>query len=219
MKPRLLDLFCGAGGAAMGYHRAGFEVVGVDHRPQPEYPFEFVEMDVFEALRGVEGFDIIHASPPCQPFTAMRTLADAGGKRLRPSEDLVDATRDRLLAIGVPWVMENVKGSPLLNPLQLCGSSFGLPLWRHRLFESSHLIFGLPCRHKDVPPPIAVYGDHPQQPGDKLYRIRRARTLAEGQEAMGIDWMPWRPLTQAIPPAYTEWIGTQLLASLAVSRA
>jgi DNA (cytosine-5)-methyltransferase 1 len=141
----------------------------------------------------------------------MRTLADAGGKRIRESEDLVDETRDVLLASGLPWVMENVKGSPLLNPLQLCGSSFHLGVRRHRLFESSHLLFGLPCAHKEVGRPIAVYGDHPQQPGDKSYRINRARTLAEGQEAMGIDWMPWKPLTQAIPPAYTNWLGRQLV--------
>ena len=95
-----------------------------------------------------------------------------------------------------------------------CGSSFGLDLRRHRLFESNQLIFGTPCRHADVGPPIAVYGDHPQQPGDKSYRIRRARTLAEGQAAMGIDWMPWKTLTQAIPPAYTEWVGAQLLRAV-----
>jgi DNA (cytosine-5)-methyltransferase 1 len=217
VKPRLLDLFCGAGGSAMGYHRAGFEVVGVDRDPQPEYPFEFIQMDVFEAVRGVEGFDAIHASPPCQPFTAMRTLADAGGKRLRPSEDRVDETRAALQAIGVPWVMENVKGSPLINPLQLCGSSFNLLVRRHRLFESTHLMFGLPCRHAEMPRAIAVYGDHPQSPGDKSYRINRARTLAEGREAMGIDWMTWRPLTQAIPPAYTEWIGRQLIRAIEVA--
>jgi len=213
MKPRLLDLFCGAGGAAMGYHRAGFDVVGVDIAPQPHYPFEFVQMDVLDFLRrgGWVRYDVIHASPPCQPFTAMRTLADAGGKRIREHADLVDVTRDALERTDSPWIMENVVGSPLRNPLMLCGSSFGLPLRRHRLFESSELIFGLPCRHADVPPPIAVYGDHPQQPDDKSYRIRRALTLDEGQQAMGIDWMPWRPLTQAIPPAYTEWIGQQVI--------
>jgi DNA (cytosine-5)-methyltransferase 1 len=214
VKPRLLDLFCGAGGAAMGYARAGFEVIGVDHRPQPEYPFEFIEMDVFEALRGAEGFDAIHASPPCQPFTAMRTLADAGGKRIRETSDHLEETRKRLVGIGVPYVIENVVGAPLINPVMLCGSSFGLALRRHRLFESSELIFGAPCRHADVPAPIAVYGDHPQQPGDKPYRIRRARTLLEGQEAMGIGWMSWKPLTQAIPPDYTEHIGRQLIRSV-----
>ena len=206
MKPRLLDLFCGAGGAAVGYHRAGFDVVGVDIKPQPHYPFEFHQADALTFP--LDGFDAIHASPPCQAYTSMRRLGKNAG---RDAPELVEPTRARLIVSGRPWVMENVVGSPLLNPLRLCGSSFGLGVRRHRLFESSGLIFGLPCRHDLQPEPVAVYGDHPQQPGDKTYRVRRARTLAEGQAAMGIDWMPWRPLTQAVPPAYTEWIGARLL--------
>jgi DNA (cytosine-5)-methyltransferase 1 len=211
MKPRLLDLFCGAGGAAMGYHRAGFEVVGVDIKPQPHYPFAFIRGDALEVIRlatDAEHFDVIHASPPCQAYTSMRHLGKRAGEG---APDLVDATRDALEATGVPWVMENVMGSPLRNPLTLCGSTFLLEVRRHRLFESSHLLFGSPCQHGAMPRPIAVYGDHPQQPGDKTYRVNRARTLHEGQRAMGIDWMPWKSLTQAIPPAYTEWIGRQLL--------
>jgi DNA (cytosine-5)-methyltransferase 1 len=216
MRPRLLDLFCGAGGAAMGYHRAGFEVVGVDIKPQPEYPFDFIQADALVYLAdvietGFAKFDVIHASPPCQAYTSIRHLGKRAGEG---APDLVDATREVLEASGRPWIMENVKGSPLRNPLTLCGSSFGLHVRRHRLFESSELLFGLPCRHKEMPRPIAVYGDHPQQPGDKTYRVNRARTLVEGQEAMGIDWMPWKPLTQAIPPAYTEWIGAQLLSAV-----
>ena len=209
MKPRLLDLFCGAGGAAVGYHRAGFDVVGVDIKPQPHYPFEFHQADALTFP--LDGFDAIHASPPCQAYTSMRRLGKNAG---RDAPELVEPTRARLIVSGRPWVMENVVGSPLLNPLRLCGSSFGLGVRRHRLFESSGLIFGLPCRHDLQPEPVAVYGDHPQQPGDKTYRVRRARTLAEGQAAMGIDWMPWRPLTQAVPPAYTEWIGARLIANL-----
>ena len=209
MKPRLLDLFCGAGGAAVGYHRAGFDVVGVDIKPQPHYPFEFHQADALTFP--LDGFDAIHASPPCQAYTSMRRLGKNAG---RDAPELVEPTRARLIVSGRPWVMENVVGSPLLNPLRLCGSSFGLGVRRHRLFESSDLIFGLPCRHDLQPEPVAVYGDHPQQPGDKTYRVRRARTLAEGQAAMGIDWMPWRPLTQAVPPAYTEWIGARLIANL-----
>ena len=214
MKPRLLDLFCGAGGAAMGYHRAGFEVVGVDIKPQPQYPFEFHQADALtyldEAGKHLD-FDAIHASPPCQAYTSMRHLGKRAGFG---APDLIDATRTVLSGTGLPWVMENVKGSPLLSPLILCGSSFDLNVRRHRLFESNVLILGTPCRHSDHGQPIAVYGDHPQQPGDKTYRINRARTLGEGQAAMGIDWMAWRSLTQAIPPAYTEWIGRQLLAAI-----
>ena len=216
-RPRLLDLFCGAGGAAMGYHRAGFDVVGLDVNPQPEYPFPIMEMDALDFLRrgGAVRYDVIHASPPCQAYTSMRHMGKGAGDG---APDLVDPTREALERTGLPWVMENVAGSPLRNPLVLCGSSFGLGVRRHRLFESSELIFGTPCRHKDVPRPIAVYGDHPQSPGEKgTYRVNRARTLAEGQAAMGIDWMPWKRLTQAIPPAYTEHIGRQLIRAVEVA--
>lgn len=214
MKPRLLDLFCGAGGAAVGYAAAGFHVVGVDLRPQPEYPFPFIESDAIEYLSETlaAGFDAVHASPPCQAYTSMRHMGKRAGEG---APDLVDQTRAALETTGLPWIMENVVGSPLRNPLVLCGSSFGLGVRRHRLFESSELIFGTPCRHTEVARPIAVYGDHPQSPGEKgTYRVNRARTLAEGQVAMGIDWMPWKRLTQAIPPAYTEHIGRQLLSSI-----
>lgn len=204
----------------MGYARAGFDVVGVDLAPQPHYPFAFEQMDALSYLawvadrvqHGFRDFDAIHASPPCQAYTSMRHMGKRAGEG---APDLVDPTRAALEATGLPWIMENVAGSPLRNPLVLCGSSFGLGVRRHRLFESSELIFGTPCRHTEVARPIAVYGDHPQSPGEKgTYRVNRARTLAEGQVAMGIDWMPWKRLTQAIPPAYTEHIGRQLIASL-----
>ena len=213
MKPCLLDLFCGAGGAAMGYHRAGFEVVGVDILPQPHYPFEFIQDDALDFLVGGGwawiGASAIHASPPCQAYTSMRHLGKRAGEG---APDLVDRTRELLEQTGLDWIMENVAGSPLRNPLVLCGSTFGLGVRRHRLFESNLLLFGGPCQHGGWGRPIAVYGDHPKQPGDKTYRVNRARTLQEGQEAMGIDWMPWKSLTQAIPPAYTEHLGRQLLA-------
>jgi DNA (cytosine-5)-methyltransferase 1 len=217
LKPRLLDLFCGAGGAAMGYHRAGFEVVGVDIKSQPHYPFEFHQADAM--TYPLDGFDAIHASPPCQAYSSLRHLGKGAGEG---APDLVAATRVRLMRSSTPWIMENVAGSPLLNPLTLCGTSFGLhavapdgvdrPLHRHRLFESSHLLFGQPCRHNGTSP-IAVYGDHQRKKPDPSLRIKRAG-LDSGREAMGIDWMPWRPLTQAIPPAYTEWLGRQLLAAI-----
>lgn len=220
----MLDLFCGAGGAAMGLHRAwpDAEIVGVDVKPQPRYPFTFVQADAM--TYPLEGFDFIWASPPCQAYTMMRHMGKNAGKG---APDLVAPVRERLLESGVPWVMENVIGSPLRFPLKLCGSSFGLGVRRHRVFESSFLVLGTPCMHdRDPIPvwgdgrpsrqearkakrPIAVYGDHPQQPGDKTYRCNRARTLKEGQEAMGIDWMEWKELTQAIPPAYSEHIARQ----------
>ena len=234
MRPRLLDLFCGAGGAAVGYHRAGFDVVGVDIKPQPHYPFEFHQGDALTFP--LDGFDVIHASPPCQAYTLMRHMGKRAGES---APDLVAATRARLVGSGVTWIIENVVGSPLVNPLRLCGSSFGLGVRRHRLFESSHLIMGAPCDHdparwpaavwgdgrpsrqearREHRGPIAVYGDHPEDSAihradnDGPGLTRRAATLAVAQTAMGIEWMEWDEITQAIPPAYTEWIGRQLLA-------
>lgn len=236
---RLLDLFCGAGGAAMGYHRAGFEVVGVDHKPQKHYPFEFHQADAFAFLEqhGHE-FDVIHASPPCQAYTLMRHMGKRAGEN---APDLVDKMRDALIATGKPWVIENVVGSPLVNPFVLCGSSFGLGVRRHRLFESLYLIFDQPCNHdpsqwpvavwgdgrpsrqearREHRGPIAVYGDHPEDSAvhratnNKPGLTRRAATLGVARTAMGIDWMDWKEITQAIPPAYTEWIGKQLREQL-----
>jgi DNA (cytosine-5)-methyltransferase 1 len=201
----LLDLFCGAGGAAMGYYRAGFDVIGVDINPQPNYPFKFVQADAMTYPIG--GFDAIHASPPCQAFSTLRAFGNQGH---RDAPDLVASTRERLIEAGVPYVIENVPGAPLRDPVLMCGSMFGLGVRRHRLFESSHMLMGHPCAHRGTLP-IAVVGDHPQRSGDHTYRLRRAETLEQGQDAMGIDWMPWKALTQAIPPAYTEWIGRQLL--------
>jgi DNA (cytosine-5)-methyltransferase 1 len=222
VKPRLLDLFCGAGGAAMGYYRAGFEVVGVDISPQPDYPFEFVEDDAIEfIMREGHTYHAVHASPPCQAYTSMRHMGKGAGEN---APDLVDVTRNALSMNNRPWVMENVKGSPLLNPMQLCGTSFGLgaerdgkwqPLWRHRLFESNVLILGLPCQHPSGPNigrAIAVYGDHPQRTLNVVtYRVNRAHSTEEAQDAMGIDWTGWKGVKEAIPPAFTEHIGRQLI--------
>lgn len=224
MKPRLLDLFCGAGGAAMGYHRAGFEVVGVDIKPQPHYPFEFHQADALTFP--LDGFDAIHASPPCQPFSRAGHLMRAqGGSTSEP--DLVEPTRRRLVASGLPWVMENVKGSPLLNPLELCGSTFGLRVRRHRLFESSAWIAAAgPCRHREQGKPVGVYGSM----GDRIKGVDRATgrqvtgghtatSVSDAQDAMGIDWMPrWSELKLAIPPVMTEHIGRQLIAAIDAER-
>ena len=210
-KPRLLDLFCGAGGAAVGYARAGFEVVGVDHKPQPHYPFEFYQADAL--TYPLDGFDVIHASPPCQAYSALRNLGKQSHlKRL----DLVASVRDCLQSVGVPYVIENVVGAPLRDPVMLCGSMFNLGVRRHRLFESNVFLMRMPCRHGKVRA-VAVYGDHPQNSRNRT--INRATTLRHGQEAMGIDWMEWRELTQAIPPAYTAFIGEQLMRVLKASAA
>jgi DNA (cytosine-5)-methyltransferase 1 len=206
---RVLDLFCGAGGAAMGYARAGFGVVGVDIRPQPRYPFPFVQADAMTLAVNPLEFDLIHASPPCQLFSRAGKLREAQGGQ--PSTlDLLTPTRTMLQEIGVPYVIENVPGSPM-DGVSICGSSFGLDVRRHRLFESALPLMALPCRHSAQGRPVGVYhvmGDEIPQGG------RTAKTLDEAQTAMGIDWMEWSELKEAVPPAYTEFIGGQLIEYL-----
>jgi DNA (cytosine-5)-methyltransferase 1 len=206
MKPRLLDLFCGAGGAAMGYHRAGFEVVGVDIKPQPRYPFEFHQADAM--TYPLEGFDAIHASPPCQRYT----MAQNAAKNASAHPDLVDPVRARLATAGVPWVIENVVGAPLRNAITLCGLAFGLCVKRHRLFESNQMLLAPPCPSHDVDYYV-IFGHEVRnrRHGEKAGRKNR---IAEGRKAMGIDWMTRGELSEAIPPAYTEFIGKQLLEAI-----
>jgi DNA (cytosine-5)-methyltransferase 1 len=208
----------------MGYHRAGFEVVGVDIAPQPRFPFEFHQADALEylAAHGHE-FDAVHASPPCQGYSRLRHLPWLKG---REWPMLIDPCRDLLAAGGKPWVMENVEDAPL-SGLTLCGMMFGLPVYRHRLFESSQLLWS-PAHPKHV----EVIGS-----GRMLNDRRKSRRSAgsckgswgnsrivtvaggqfrkaDGERALGIDWMTKAELCQAIPPAYTEYIGRQLLAHL-----
>jgi len=222
---RLLDLFCGAGGAAMGcYHRAGFdEIVGVDIKPQPRYPFAFVQVDALEALdelvRGgfitdtsgrrwfLSDFEAVHASPPCQRWV---NLANASWLPTRHNHpDLLTPTLERMKALKLAWVCENVPGSPIVPMLRLCGSTFGLRVRRHRHFNSNRMLLNPNCRHREQGAPIGVYGNGgPENPGG---RGRRYKNLAEAADAMGIDWMRLAELRQAIPPAYTEYIGRRLL--------
>lgn len=205
---RLLDLFCGAGGAAMGYSRAGFtEIVGVDIKPQPRYPFDFVQMDALDyAEKFGREFDAVHASPPCQKYSW-------SAKRWRSVEraDLVPDTRRILRWIGEPFVMENVVGAPLIRPITLCGTQFGLGVIRHRLFESDVVLFapGL-CSHAGT----VRGGDFVTVAGHGGDNIKGRGSRAIKQAAMGIDWMTDTELNEAIPPAYTEYIGRQLLAVL-----
>ena len=208
LRPRLLDLFCGAGGAAMGYHRAGFDVVGVDIKPQPHYPFDYAEGDALKFLEEFPDwslFDAIHASPPCQGYMT-------GGTHW-PAPRLIEPVRELLDATGLPYVIENVPGAPLRADIVLCGSMFGLAVRRHRHFETSWTAspWTLTCRH-DVP--IAgVYG-HPHGPNG-AWRGMLPGNMASWSNAMGIDWMTKaRELAEAIPPAYTEFIGCQLLEHL-----
>jgi DNA (cytosine-5)-methyltransferase 1 len=204
---RLLDLFCGAGGAAAGYAKVGFEVVGVDINRQPNYPFEFHQADAM--TYSLDGFDAVHASPPCQGYS--------WGTR-KGREDkwplLIGDVRDRLTETGLPWVIENVTSAhgDMRDPVLLCGQMFGLGVVRHRLFEMSD-------------PPAMTLG-HPRCQG--LVRSGRAVTVAghggdnqkgkggraQLRAAMGIDWMSDLELRESIPPAYTEWIGGLLIGSL-----
>lgn len=230
-KPRLLDLFCGAGGAGEGYHRAGFEVVGVDLSPQPDYPFPFVQADALRTLSellqgrmiwpshvhgmGLGAFDAFHASCPCQAYSDLQKQ----NKRAYPS-DLIEPTR-RYLAhvrmLGRPYVIENVEGAPLNDPTVLCGAMFpGLRVIRHRLFETNFPL---------------VAPEHPKHPLVFTHDKRKAHygkldqntsfvqvtgggncTVANKRAAMGVPWMTGAEANEAIPPAYTEHIGRQLLA-------
>jgi DNA (cytosine-5)-methyltransferase 1 len=222
VRPLLLDLFCGAGGAAMGYHRAGFDVVGVDIEPQPHYPFEFYQGDALECLPHMvgewsPGFDAIHASPPCQQFTVYRNARPEHEPRW---PDLIDRCREFLEAIGLPWVMENVPGAPMTNYLQLCGTSFSLSVRRHRWFETSFAILAPPCAHSEFTE-RRFPGSTNRPNGRTVCNVGEYRVpLAVQKECMGVDWdVTLHELSEAIPPAYTEYIGAQLLRHIEVSHA
>lgn len=223
MRPLLLDLFCGVGGASVGYHRAGFDVIGVDIAPQPDYPFEFIRADALTVLRDVArrghilGTPVkaIHASPPCQASCALikgNQRATAGNH-----VDLIPQTRELLAGSGLPTVIENVQGSGLRRDLTLCGEMFGLDVIRHRYFECSFpVVAPTHVRHRGrvsgmrhgvwyEGPYAAVYGDG----GGK-------GSVARWRQAMGIDWTDNRKsIREAIPPAYAEYVGAQLLKELA----
>lgn len=190
----------------MGYSRAGFDVIGCDISPQPHYPFAFVRADALAPPFDLSGFDLIHASPPCQAYSRAGRLREAqGGTAL--SGDLLAATRAMLRASGVPYVIENVPGAPMDGAIQLCGSMFGLKVRRHRLFECPFFALQPPCDHDTQGRPVGVY----HRMGDEIPSGgKTARTIEEAQKAMGIDWLPWDALKEAIPPAYTEWIGSRL---------
>ena len=222
MRPLLLDLFSGAGGAAVGYHRAGFDVIGVDNRPQPHYPFEFHQADALEWLTYEQNeFDAIHSSPPCQRYSLMQAMNGRADRH----PDLVRDVRRLLKHIGLPYVIENVVGAPLENPIQLCGEMFGLGVIRHRLFETNIFMWQPP--HGPHRGRVAGYrhGTWTDGPYHAVYGNGGGKgTAVDWQRAMGINWIPVgvrcpREIAEAIPPAYTEYVGAQLLAHMSeVSR-
>lgn len=210
-RPRLLDLFSGAGGAARGYQLAGFHVTGVDHIRQPRYAGDvFVLADALDycAAHGHE-YDAIHASPPCQGYSRMRHLP---WLRDRDYPLLIDPTRAALEATGRPWVIENVADAPLRSGMTLCGTMFGLRVYRHRRFESSVLLLAPPHpRHEVVIGRGRMLNDRAKANARGFVSLVGKNGIAAARAAMGIDWMTGDELSQAIPPAYTAWIGRQLM--------
>jgi DNA (cytosine-5)-methyltransferase 1 len=191
----------------MGYHRAGFTVVGVDIAPQPRYPFAFHQRDAVEFLR-IHGkrFDAIHASPPCQAFTNAQKIMG------NEHPDLIEPVRELLLELGKPYVIENVPGSPLDDPIELCGAMFGLQTYRHRLFESN--INLVAPEHPVHVARTTKMGRKPVE-GEFMHVVGNFSGVAKAKEAMGgVDWMNRDGLRESIPPAYTEWIGRQFMESL-----
>jgi DNA (cytosine-5)-methyltransferase 1 len=211
---RLLDLFCGAGGASAGYAAAGFTVTGVDINPMPRYPFQFIQGDALEyaAAHGHE-YDVIAASPPCQAYS--RAGRTAGQYRKDDHPDLIDATRELLQSLGKPYAIENVAGAPLRSAVMLCGSMFGLKVYRHRYFEILPEPLFVPAHrpHADQTPP-AGRGLSPKGFMSITSGGIRGVSPAERHAAMGIDWMTHAELNQAIPPAYTQWVGNYLMKEL-----
>ncbi len=218
-RPRLLDLFCGAGGAAMGYHRAGFDIVGIDIAPQPHYPFEFVQADALDYLaEHWRRFDAAHASPPCQGYLNLGAVNRALGRDYDHPQLIAD-TRRLLIATGLPYVIENVQDArrALRHPVRVCGTGLGLPIRRHRMFESNAEIVGVPCAHHRFTEPRYWTSWRPN--GERrLSTVVQVYGNAGGRDewpaAMGIDWMTAAEMVEAIPPAYSEHIGRQLIAQV-----
>lgn len=224
MRPKVIDLYCGAGGASMGYHLAGFDVTGVDNEPHPDYPFKFVLADALAVLRGGAGidlldYDLIAGGPPCKSENDLRHLSST------QHPDLLTPTLAVLRPLGRPYIIENVDSTKKLHsPVLLCGAAYGLgahcrdgkyrPLRRHRLFESNLPLMssGCACDHRE---PVGVYGEGGGGPMTRGYKGHPE----ECREAMGIDWMHQRDLCQAIPPAYTRDLGEQALDLIADGRA
>ncbi len=207
---KLLDLFCCAGGASAGYAQLGFEVVGVDIERQHHYPYEFIRADALKVLRDrkfLRQFDAIHASPPCQAHTKAQVIMN------NEHPELIEPTRELLIKSGKPWIIENVVGAPLIDPIMLCGAMFPeLNVYRHRLFEANFPLWAPPD-----PPHLEKQTKmgRPPQPGERMYVVGNFSGVQAAREAMGIDWNMGRNyLREAIPPAYSRFVGKQLIEHL-----
>lgn len=215
-KPICLDLYCGAGGAAMGYARAGFYVIGIDRKPQPNFPFEFYQADAL-VVEILDWVDFIHASPECQHFTVSRNI---GNMDMSKYSNDIKPIREKLQATGKPYVIENVPGSPLINPILLHGDMFGLKVIRKRLFESNLFILTPP---QPIGERFTNAGNSYSSFANGAKKISVAGhnfSFRDAQLAMGIDWMKKRKeIALAIPPAYTEFLGRQILEQIAQCQA
>lgn len=223
--PWLVDLFCGAGGASVGYHEAGFNVIGVDISPQPHYPFDFIQADAlcqrtFDYL--INYADAVHASPPCQRYSSLSKCRPGLAERY---PDLIGPTRDMLDALGVPYVIENVPDAPLINAVTLCGGQFGreafwplhgrVGLRRHRLFEAHGFTIPDAGPHDHSLRSVACYG-HGNPGNGVLYGKGHAQAQ---RDVMGIEWMTRDELAESIPPAYTRHVGKALADQLVMNKA
>jgi DNA (cytosine-5)-methyltransferase 1 len=201
-RPKALDLYCCAGGAGTGLHRAGYNVTGMDIVNQPNYPFAFLQGDALDA--DLSGFDFVWASPPCQNSSRMSGCRPGLAEQYA---QLIPATRSKLKAWVGPWIIENVVGAPLENPVMLCGAMFGLQTYRHRIFESNVPLTAPPHPKHDKPTSKAGHWE----PGTLISVAGNCAPMPLAREAMGMDWTTRAELVEAIPPVFAEYLARQIL--------
>ena len=208
-RPKLLDLYCCGGGAGYGYEQAGFDVTGIDIEPQPKHRGKFIQADAIEYLKAhFHEYDVIHASPPCQAYSMASMQFRKAGKEY---VDLIEVTRMELIKTGKPYIIENVPGSPLINPIELCGSMFGMRTYRHRLFESN-MKLQAPEHPKHIAPNAKM--GRPVKDGEFIQYVGHFSGVKLVQKMTGLHWLGQGELAQSIPPQYTKYIGRQVMVAL-----